>query len=63
LGKVWKTSRIRRTTAKRRCLGLSIVKKIIEGHGQEIWLNSEEGKGSAFIFSLKAAKKPDSKFE
>jgi signal transduction histidine kinase len=44
-------------------LGLSIVKKIIEGHGQEIWLNSEEGKGSAFIFSLKAAKKPDPKFE
>jgi len=38
-------------------LGLSIVKKIIEGHGQNIWLNSEEGKGSAFIFSLKAVKK------
>jgi signal transduction histidine kinase len=38
-------------------LGLSIVKKIIEEHGQNIWLNSEEGKGSAFIFSLKAAKK------
>src|SRR5690606_4613007 len=35
-------------------LGLSIVKKIIDGHGQSIWLNSEEGKGSAFIFSLKA---------
>ncbi|NLU36975.1 MAG: cell wall metabolism sensor histidine kinase WalK [Clostridiales bacterium] len=38
-------------------LGLSIVKKIIEGHGQNIWLNSEEGKGSAFIFSLKSVKK------
>jgi signal transduction histidine kinase len=38
-------------------LGLSIVKKIIEEHGQNIWLNSEEGKGAAFIFSLKAAKK------
>ena len=38
-------------------LGLSIVKKIIEGHGQNIWLNSEKGKGSAFIFSLRAAKK------
>jgi len=38
-------------------LGLSIVKKIIEEHGQDIWLNSEEGKGSAFIFSLKAVKK------
>jgi len=38
-------------------LGLSIVKKIIEEHGQNIWLNSEEGKGSAFIFSLQAVKK------
>ena len=38
-------------------LGLSIVKKIIEAHGQNIWLNSEEGEGSAFIFSLKAVKK------
>ncbi|MDD4679612.1 MAG: ATP-binding protein [Clostridia bacterium] len=38
-------------------LGLSIVKKIIEAHEQNIWLNSEEGKGSAFIFSLKAVKK------
>ncbi|HHY82385.1 MAG TPA: cell wall metabolism sensor histidine kinase WalK [Clostridiales bacterium] len=38
-------------------LGLSIVKKIIEGHGQNIWLNSEVGKGSAFIFSLKAVRK------
>ena len=38
-------------------LGLSIVKKIIEEHGQDIWLNSEEGKGSEFIFSLKEAKK------
>lgn len=38
-------------------LGLSIVKKIIEEHDQNIWLNSEEGKGAAFIFSLKAVKK------
>lgn len=38
-------------------LGLSIVKKIIEDHGQNIWLNSEEGEGSAFIFSLKAVKR------
>lgn len=38
-------------------LGLPIVKKIIEAHEQNIWLNSEEGKGSAFIFSLKAVKK------
>lgn len=35
-------------------LGLSIVKKIIEEHGQEIWVNSEIGEGTAFIFSLSA---------
>ncbi|MGI6537984.1 MAG: ATP-binding protein [Caldicoprobacterales bacterium] len=37
-------------------LGLSIVKKIIEAHDQKIWLNSQEGKGSAFIFSLQSVK-------
>jgi signal transduction histidine kinase len=38
-------------------LGLSIVKKIIEGHEQNIWLNSQTGEGSAFIFSLKPGRK------
>lgn len=38
-------------------LGLSIVKKIIEEHGESIWVNSEEGEGTAFIFSLTPAKK------
>jgi signal transduction histidine kinase len=38
-------------------LGLSIVKKIIEEHHQSIWVNSKLGMGTAFIFSLKAAKK------
>ncbi|MBM7581664.1 signal transduction histidine kinase [Caldicoprobacter guelmensis] len=42
-----------------RGLGLSIVKKIIEQHEQNIWVNSRVGEGTAFIFSLKAAKKPD----
>jgi len=46
-----------RSDKKGRGLGLAIVKKIVEEHGQEIWVNSEEGKGSAFIFSLKAVDK------
>lgn len=33
-------------------VGLSIVKKIIEEHGGKVWIESEQGEGAKFIFTL-----------
>ena len=33
-------------------LGLTLAKKFVELHGGRIWLESQVGKGSAFIFTL-----------
>lgn len=35
-------------------LGLSIIKKIIDEHHENIWVNSRLGEGTAFIFSLES---------
>ena len=33
-------------------LGLSIAKEIVEMYGGSIWAESEEGKGSLFVFTI-----------
>ncbi|NJN80274.1 MAG: hypothetical protein HC797_07285 [Anaerolineales bacterium] len=34
-------------------IGLALVKRIIEVHGGRIWIESKEGEGTKFLFTLK----------
>jgi two-component system phosphate regulon sensor histidine kinase PhoR len=38
-------------------LGLAIVKQLVEAHGGEVWVKSQEGIGSTFAFTLPVADK------
>ena len=50
--KFYQLSKASAVKSKGSGLGLSITKKLIEMHGGKIWVESEEGKGSEFCFTL-----------
>ena len=47
--------RAENATYKGTGLGLAIVRGIVEGHGGRVWIESEPGRGAAFLFSIPTA--------
>jgi signal transduction histidine kinase len=39
-------------------VGLALCRSIVQGHGGNIWVESEEGKGATFIFTLPGEASP-----